>query len=216
MPAKKTTSGKQTAKKPAAKPAAKKSTKPTTRKSTKDSTAKTEDQKMLERLELSGEDKALIEKIKLIVKTKTDELVGDALATLNSVIVKTHVLNVDGEVMIDMNTGQPVENWENITLQDMTMVLMKIPVIQFNLTRLETDAWVEEEVAKQLRKDKFEYSYEKQSSGSEAQKKNKATISAREEAWTALYLEYAHRIISDVNASLSKITAQWSRAIELK
>ncbi len=196
MAAKKTTAKKEPAKKtPAKKSAAKKPAEKKPKEETKIDPRQMQipDGVDLSLLELPGEDKAILEKIKLSVDGQIDSLVQDALGIFNIIIPKTYEYSIDGELLIDARTGNPKQDWNRVTPGDIKTVLLKIPVVQFSLNSFEVNSWAEAEMAKIL------------------QKEDKSA----QAAYRAFFLKYAYKRIAAINEGLSNILKGWSRATEL-
>lgn len=144
-------------------------------------------------INLSEEDESFLKAVKVAVDTKMASLISDSKNLLGGILLKTKEISMDGQLIVDLETGMPKEDWSQITEADIKLVLMKIPMIQFTMTSLEWDAWAAAEMAKI------------------AEKMNKSY----EDTYRKIALQYAHKKVAAFNEALERICTRWSRAVEL-
>jgi len=192
-PAKKTAAKKSPAKKEATKkkPEEKKINEPLDPKSLVEPDP--EDKDFNDLINLTEEDDAFLKAVKTAVDEKMKVLISDSKNLLGGILLKTKEISVDGQLIVDLETGMPKEDWSKITEADIKLVLMKIPMIQFTMTSLEWDSWAAAEMAKI------------------AEKRSKAD----EDVYRKIALQYAHKKVQAFNEALERICTRWSRAVEL-
>jgi len=167
-------------------------------------------------IELPKDEQDFLDEVRAIIDGKIEPLINDALGLFNSLQHKTQSLDVDGNLIVDLETGRPQEDWSKITHDDIETVLMKVPFLQFSLTSLKVDSWAQADLAKMIKKRIYNESFTKQKEGSAEVKKSKAELEAKEKAYMVLALTYAHKRIEAFDEALGRICDRWSRALEAK
>jgi len=168
----------------------------------------------VDRFSLPSKEKASLERIKMIIDSRIDNMLNDILSSFNIIVRKTFIKDESGKILLDKN-GNPLQDWTNVDISDIKTILLKIPLIQLQLASIEVDSWAEAELAKLLREESFERIYSEQISGTEGKKKNVAYLHTLEDNYRAFFLKYANKRIQALNESLSRITDKWSRVVEI-